>query len=61
MERRKFTRELTIGSVELIQERGVTMAQVARDLGVQGTVLSRWVQESAAMHSRLFRPGADET
>ena len=48
MERRKFTGEFKLEAVKLIQERGVTVAQAARDLGVQGSVLRRWVQECAA-------------
>ena len=56
MERRKFTREFKIEAVKLIQERGVTVAQAARELGVQGSVLRRWVQESAANAQQAF-PG----
>jgi len=48
MERRKFTREFKLEAVKLIQERGVTVAQASRDLGVHGTVLRRWVQECVA-------------
>lgn len=40
MERRKFTREFKIEVVKLIQERGVTVVQAARDLDVHGTLLS---------------------
>ena len=56
MERRKFTREFKIEAVKLIQERGVTVTQAARDLGVHGTMLRRWVQESAADAPQAF-PG----
>ena len=56
MERRKFTREFKIEAVKLIQERGVSVAQAARDLGVQGSVLRRWVQESVADAAQAF-PG----
>jgi transposase len=56
MERRKFTREFKLEAVRLIQERGVTVAQAARDLGVHGTVLRRWVQECVA-DSRQDFPG----
>jgi transposase-like protein len=31
--------------VKLIEDRGGTVAQAARDLGVHGTVLRRWVRE----------------
>ena len=55
MERRKFTREFKVEAVKLIQERGVAVAQASRDLGVQGSVLRRWVQESVAVRHRPFR------
>ena len=56
MERRKFTREFKLEAVKLVRERGVTAAQAARDLGVHGTVLRRWVQEVAADSQQAF-PG----
>ena len=56
MERRKFARAFKVEAVKLIQGRGVTVAQAARDLGVHGTVLRRWVQESAANAQQAF-PG----
>jgi len=56
MERRKFTREFKLEAVKLIQERGVAVAQAARDLGVHGTVLRRWVQECVADSPQAF-PG----
>jgi len=56
MERRKFTREFKVEAVKLVRERGVTVAQAARDLDVHGTVLRRWVLESAADASQAF-PG----
>ena len=56
MERRKFTREFKEETVKLIRERGVTVAQTSRDLGVHGTVLRRWVQECASDAPQTF-PG----
>jgi transposase len=35
MQRRKFSREFKLEAVKLIRERGVTVAQAARDLDVQ--------------------------
>jgi len=34
MQRRKFSRELKLEAVRLIKDRGVTVAQAARDLDV---------------------------
>ncbi len=47
MERCKFTREFTREAVKLIDERGVTVVDTSRYLGVHGTVLRRWGQECA--------------
>jgi transposase len=56
MERRKFTREFKLEAVKLVTERGVTVAQAARDLGLHGTVLRRWVQDFSAAPEQAF-PG----
>jgi transposase-like protein len=48
MERRRFTREFKLEAVKLVTERGVTIAQAARDLEVSGQVLRRWVKELEA-------------
>ncbi len=56
MERRKFTQEFKREAVKLIQERGVTMVQASRELGVHGSVLRRWVQEFAVDPQQAF-PG----
>jgi transposase len=56
MVRRKFTREFKLEAVKLITERGITTVQAARDLGVHGTVLRRWVHECVADPQQAF-PG----
>ena len=56
MARRTFTREFKLEAVKLVRERGVTMAQAARDLGLHGNVLRRWVREYAADTQQAF-PG----
>jgi len=56
MERRTFTREFKLEAVKLVRDRGVTVAQAARDLGVHGNVLRRWVRECAADAQEAF-PG----
>ncbi len=54
MERRKFTREFKLEAVRLIKERGVSVAQASRDLGVHGTVLRNWVKDFADDPSQPF-------
>ena len=54
--RRRFTREFKQEAVHLVTQRGVTVAQAARDLGVHATVLRKWVLELAADPVHAF-PG----
>jgi transposase len=56
MQRRKFGREFKVEAVRLIRERGVSVAQAARDLDVHETVLHRWVKQVAADPKHAF-PG----
>ena len=59
MERRKFSREFKIEAVKLVRERGVKVAQAARDLDVHATVLRSWVREFAGDPREAF-PGNDQ-
>ena len=45
MQRRKFSREFKLEAVRLVRERGVSVAQAARDLDVHENVLRKWVRE----------------
>ncbi|MFO1150740.1 MAG: IS3 family transposase [Alsobacter sp.] len=56
MGRRRFGREFKIESVRLIKERGVSVAQAARDLDVHENVLRKWVREFASDPAQAF-PG----
>lgn len=42
--RRVFTREFKVEAVRLVRDRGVTVAQAARDLGIHENVLRKWVR-----------------
>ena len=56
MHRRVFSREFKLEAVKLIKERGVAVAQAARDLGVAESVLRRWTREGE-MDPRQAFPG----
>ena len=46
--RRQFSREFKREAVRLVKERGVSVAQAARDLDVHENVLRKWMREQAA-------------
>ena len=47
MQRRSFSREFKVEAVRLVRERGVSVAQAARDLGVHENLLRKWVKQFA--------------
>ena len=56
MVRRSFSREYKLEAVKLIQDRGVTVAQAARDLDIHENVLRKWVREFRTDPQQAF-PG----
>ena len=56
MQRRQFGREFKVEAVRLIRDRGVSVAQAARDLDVYENVLRKWVKEFSADPGQAF-PG----
>ena len=56
MQRRKFSREFKIEAVRLVRERGVSVAQAARDLDVHVNALRKWVRQLVADPGQAF-PG----
>jgi len=56
MTRRKFSRDFKIEAARLVTDRGVAVAQAARDLDVAESVLRRWMRELATAPVAAF-PG----
>ena len=56
MERRKFSREFKLEAVKLVGERGVAVAQAARDLDLHVNALRKWVREQSSDPQQAF-PG----
>ncbi len=56
MQRRKFNREFKIEAARLVRDRGVSLAQAARDLDVHVNLLRTWVKDFGADPAQAF-PG----
>ena len=56
MQRRKFSREYKLEAVKLVRERGVSVAQAARDLDIHENVLRKWVKDYGSDPAQAF-PG----
>ena len=46
--RRKFTDEFKMRAVDLVLKQGLSVAQVARDLGIYESSLGNWVKQAKA-------------
>ena len=56
MGRRSFSREFKLEAVKLVRERGVSVTQASKDLGISQSVLGHWVREASADPKQAF-PG----
>ena len=56
MQRRKFSREFKLEAVRLVKDRGVAVAQAARDLDLHENVLRKWAREFSGDPQHAF-PG----
>ena len=54
--RRIFSREFKLEAVKMVSDRGVSVAQAARDLGLHENVLRKWVRDLKADPQHAF-PG----
>ena len=52
--RRQFSREFKLEAVRLVKERGVALAQAARDLDLHETVLRSWIRELATDPQQMY-------
>ena len=58
--RRQFSREFKLEAVRLVKDRGVSVAQAARDLDVHENVLRKWMRELAGDPLHAFPGKGDE-
>jgi transposase len=56
MQRRAFSREFKLEAINLVRDRGVKIAQAARDLDIHDNVLRKWVRELGEDPAQAF-PG----
>lgn len=54
LKRRKFSAEFKQGAVEQTRQPGVSCAQVARELGINANLLTRWRREAENTGNKAF-------
>ena len=56
-QQKTYTREFKLEAVQLVKSSGKPMSQIARELGVSDSALSRWCQQLAEQGEQAF-PGS---
>jgi transposase len=52
--RKQYSNEIKHGAVRLVTEQGLSLAQAARDLGLDDNLLGRWKKEFEAQGAKAF-------
>lgn len=53
--RKKYPKEFKLDAISLVQDQGYTRIEAARSLGINATMLGRWVKEHESDDSQAFR------
>ena len=53
--RKKYTKEFKLDAVSLVTEQGYNRSEAARSLGINSTMLGRWVKELESNDGQAFR------
>ena len=53
--RKRYTKEFKLDAVRLVTDQGYKCAEAARNLGINATMLNRWVQEYRNGENEAFR------
>jgi transposase-like protein len=53
--RKKYPKEFKLDAISLVLEQGYTRTEAARSLGINATMLGRWVTEQQADDGQAFR------
>ena len=46
--RKQYTKEYKLDAISLVLDKGLTIAEAARSLGVRANMLGRWIRENQA-------------
>ena len=53
--RKKYSKEFKLDAVSLVTDQGYNRSEAARSLGINATMLSRWIKEHESDDGQAFR------
>ncbi len=54
-QRRRYTKQFKEEAIQLVSQEGVSLTQVARDLGIDAGMLRRWRKDAETLGPKAFR------
>ena len=54
-QRKRYTKQFKVEALRLVSQEGVSLAQVAQDLGLDASMLRRWRKEAGMQGPKAFR------
>ena len=54
-QRRRYTKQFKEEAIRLVNQEGVSLTQIAQDLGIDAEMLRRWRKEAETFDSKAFR------
>ena len=54
-QRRRYTKQFKEEAIRLVRQEGVSLAQVAQDLGINAEMLRRWRKNAETLGTKAFR------
>jgi len=54
-QRNRYTKQFKEEAIRLVNQEGVSLTQVARDLGINGEMLRRWRKDAETLGPKAFR------
>ncbi len=54
-QRKRYTKQFKEEAIQLVNREGVSLTQVARDLGINAEMLRRWRKDAETLGPKAFR------
>ncbi len=54
-QRKRYTKQFKEEAIQLVDQEGVSLTQVARDLGISAEMLRRWRKDAETLGPKAFR------
>ena len=59
--RRRYSEEFKVQAVKMVTEQGLSLSEVAKDLGIHHSMLAKWIKKLEQEQGQAFRGNGNRT